>query len=172
MVSSAFRSAIIFNKFLPSRCVIQSGMNKVMMSSHLERTAEDFRQRSVSEAEVISISDASETVKLLTLKVAAKDFIFKAGQWVDFVVPGIERVGGFSMYTSPTQLVEDGTLGLAVKRSPHEPAQWVHTKCAVGSQVRLRVGGDRLIYDPQPDSPSWNLLLIAGVSVSIHSSRS
>lgn len=55
---------------------------------------------------------------------------------VDFVVPGIERVGGFSMYTSPTQLVEDGTLGLAVKRSPHEPAQWVHTKV---SSRRLQI---------------------------------
>ncbi|XP_071812089.1 oxidoreductase NAD-binding domain-containing protein 1-like isoform X2 [Apostichopus japonicus] len=133
-----------------------------MMSSHVERTAENFRQKSVSEAEVMSISDASESVKLLTLKVTANDFTFKAGQWVDFVVPGVERVGGFSMYTSPDQLTENGTLGLAVKKSEHQPAMWVHTKCTVGSKVSLRVGGDQLLYDPQSDSPSWNLLLIAG----------
>lgn len=132
------------------------------MDSHLDRTANNFRQKSISEAEVIAITDASDSVKLLTLRVAEKDFSFKAGQWVDFVVPGVERVGGFSMYTSPVKLREEGIMGLAVKESEQQPAHWVHTQCTVGSKVSVRVGGDQLVYDPQSNSPSWNLLLIAG----------
>ncbi|XP_048241559.1 oxidoreductase NAD-binding domain-containing protein 1-like [Haliotis rufescens] len=66
------------------------------------------------------------------------------------------------MWSSPGLLHRDGMLQLAVKRSPHPPAHWVHTKCKVGAQVDLRVGGD-YFYDPQPgEEPPTNLLLVAG----------
>ncbi|XP_071102755.1 oxidoreductase NAD-binding domain-containing protein 1-like [Haliotis cracherodii] len=66
------------------------------------------------------------------------------------------------MWSSPGLLQRDRMLQLAVKRSPHPPAHWVHTKCKVVAQVDLRVGGD-YFYDPQPgEEPPTNLLLVAG----------
>ncbi|XP_069114286.1 oxidoreductase NAD-binding domain-containing protein 1-like [Argopecten irradians] len=76
-------------------------------------------------------------------------------------MPNVEKVGGFSMCSSPQRLVDDGLLDLAVKRSDHPPALWVHTKCKEGVEVNIRSGGDTF-YDPKPTDPSTDLLLIAG----------
>lgn len=46
---------------------------------------------------------------------------------VDFFVPGVEKVGGFSMCSSPGLLQREGIIELAVKYSKHPPAHWVHT---------------------------------------------
>ena len=43
-------------------------------------------------------------------------------------IPGVDVVGGFSMYSSPGQLQRTGSLDLAVKLSPHPPAAWVHSQ--------------------------------------------
>ena len=49
-------------------------------------------------AKVVSITNLSPTVKGLTLKVAEGETnSFKAGQWLDFFIPGEATVGGFSM---------------------------------------------------------------------------
>lgn len=89
------------------------------------------------------------------------DFSFKAGQWVDFFIPGVEKVGGFSMCSSPALLQREGVLELAVKYAKHPPAHWVHTMCTVGSRVAMRVGGD-FFFDPSPSDPPVDLLLVAG----------
>ncbi|XP_021375142.1 oxidoreductase NAD-binding domain-containing protein 1-like [Mizuhopecten yessoensis] len=115
----------------------------------------------VSGATVVKVEDESPTVKKLTLKVHDRRLFFKAGQWVDMVIPDVAKVGGFSMCSSPRQLVQDGLLDLAVKRSDHPPALWVHTQCRVDMEVSIRSGGDTF-YDPKPDDPSSDLLLIAG----------
>ncbi|XP_077979157.1 oxidoreductase NAD-binding domain-containing protein 1-like [Glandiceps talaboti] len=128
---------------------------------HLQRTKHDFRQINVTPATVCSITEESETVKALTLKVDENHFTFKAGQWIDFFIPGIEIFTGYSMCSSPQRLREKGELQLAVKFSDYPPTEWVHTKCQVGSQVTIRVGGN-FYYDPQPDEVSSDLLLIAG----------
>lgn len=47
---------------------------------------------------------------------------------VDFIIPNLETVGGFSMCSSPAYLDNTRMLDLAVKVSPHPPAQWVHKK--------------------------------------------
>ncbi|XP_033763004.1 oxidoreductase NAD-binding domain-containing protein 1-like isoform X2 [Pecten maximus] len=115
----------------------------------------------VSRATVVKVKDESSTVKKLSLKVHDKSLFFKAGQWVDMMIPNVAKVGGFSMCSSPRQLVEDNLLELAVKRSDHPPALWVHTQCTEGVEVDIRSGGDTF-YDPKPTDPSSDLLLIAG----------
>lgn len=46
---------------------------------------------------------------------------------VDFSIPSVEKVGGFSMCSSPGALRREGIVELAVKYSEHPPAHWVHT---------------------------------------------
>lgn len=46
---------------------------------------------------------------------------------VDFFIPGVEKVGGFSMCSSPGLLQREGIVELAVKYTKHPPALWVHT---------------------------------------------
>uniref|UniRef100_A0AAQ5ZBH5 Oxidoreductase NAD-binding domain-containing protein 1 n=1 Tax=Amphiprion ocellaris TaxID=80972 RepID=A0AAQ5ZBH5_AMPOC len=111
-------------------------------------------------AEVCGIINESDTVKRLRIAVHP-DFIFKAGQWVDFFIPGVETVGGFSMCSNPGLLQREGVIELAVKYTKHPPAHWVHTVCTVGSSVAMRVGGE-FFFDPSPSDPSVDLLLVAG----------
>ncbi|XP_063159922.1 oxidoreductase NAD-binding domain-containing protein 1 isoform X2 [Candoia aspera] len=142
-------------------CTINGTMKSRRMSDHLERTANDFRHEIISKAEVCGISNESEMVKRLCLAVTDKEFTFKAGQWVDFFIPGVPVVGGFSICSSPAMLEEEGTLELAVKHTAHPPAHWVHTQCTLNSEVALRVGGN-FFYDPQPEDIPANIVLIAG----------
>ena len=50
---------------------------------------------------------------------------------VDFFIPGVEKVGGFSMCSSPGLLQREGVIELAVKYAKHPPAHWVHTTVSV-----------------------------------------
>ncbi|KAF4799258.1 Oxidoreductase NAD-binding domain-containing protein 1 [Turdus rufiventris] len=152
-------------------CVLQglvpgaSGHSSAIKSKrkmdHLERTANNFRQEVITQAKVCGITNESETVKRLRLAIANKDFTFKAGQWVDFFIPGVSVVGGFSICSSPGLLEREGILELAVKHTVHPPAHWIHTECTLDSEVALRVGGD-FFFDPQPGDSPVNLVLIAG----------
>ncbi|XP_067867887.1 oxidoreductase NAD-binding domain-containing protein 1 isoform X2 [Heterodontus francisci] len=136
-------------------------MSSKRETSHLERTINNFRQEMIAQAKVCGIVHESETVKRLRLVVMNKDFAFKAGQWVDFFIPGTSKVGGFSICSSPGLLERESVLELAVKYSKHPPAHWIHTQCDVGSEVTLRVGGD-FFFDPQPSDSPVDLLLVAG----------
>ncbi|KAK5599310.1 Oxidoreductase NAD-binding domain-containing protein 1 [Crenichthys baileyi] len=135
-------------------------MSSKRQMDHLERTASNYRQNALYPAQVCGIMAESETVKRLRIAVHP-DFSFKAGQWVDFFIPGVEKVGGFSMCSSPGLLQREGIIELAVKYTKHPPAHWVHTVCTVGSRVAMRVGGD-FYFDPTPSDPSVDLLLVAG----------
>ncbi|XP_061207026.1 oxidoreductase NAD-binding domain-containing protein 1 isoform X4 [Neopsephotus bourkii] len=119
---------------------VNSTIKSKRKMDHLERTANNFRQEVISQAKVCGISNESETVKRLRLAITNKDFTFKAGQWVDFFIPGMSVVGGFSMCSSPGLLKREGILELAVKHTDHPPAHWIHTECALDSEVALRVG--------------------------------
>ena len=55
-------------------------------------------------------------------------FGFQPGQWVDFHAPGLITLGGFSIVSPPSQLTSSRTFEIAVKRSQHPPAHWVHTQ--------------------------------------------
>ncbi|KAK7898584.1 hypothetical protein WMY93_019437 [Mugilogobius chulae] len=135
-------------------------MSSRRQMDHLQRTAAQSRQTALYPAQVCGLTDESDAVKRLRLTVHP-DFSFKAGQWVDLFIPGLETVGGFSMCSSPGQLQREGVIELAVKYAKHPPAHWVHTQCTTGSQVALRVGGD-FFFDPAPSDPSLDLLLVAG----------
>nr|XP_028605587.1 oxidoreductase NAD-binding domain-containing protein 1 [Podarcis muralis]XP_028605588.1 oxidoreductase NAD-binding domain-containing protein 1 [Podarcis muralis]XP_028605589.1 oxidoreductase NAD-binding domain-containing protein 1 [Podarcis muralis]XP_028605590.1 oxidoreductase NAD-binding domain-containing protein 1 [Podarcis muralis]XP_028605591.1 oxidoreductase NAD-binding domain-containing protein 1 [Podarcis muralis]XP_028605592.1 oxidoreductase NAD-binding domain-containing protein 1 len=142
-------------------CTVNGNMKSKRKPDHLERTAHDFRQEIISKAKVCGITSESETVKRLRLAVTDKEFTFKAGQWVDFFIPGVAVVGGFSICSSPGLLQQEGVLELAVKQTTHPPAHWVHTQCTLGSEVALRVGGN-FFFDPQPADAPANLVLVAG----------
>ncbi|XP_050747950.1 oxidoreductase NAD-binding domain-containing protein 1 isoform X2 [Gymnogyps californianus] len=121
-------------------CTVNGTIKSKRKMDHLERTANNFRQEIISQAKVCGMTNESDRVKRLRLAVANKDFTFKAGQWVDFFIPGVSVVGGFSICSSPGLLEREGILELAVKHSVHPPAQWIHTECTLDSEVALRVG--------------------------------
>uniref|UniRef100_A0A4W5QET8 Oxidoreductase NAD-binding domain containing 1 n=1 Tax=Hucho hucho TaxID=62062 RepID=A0A4W5QET8_9TELE len=135
-------------------------MSSRRQMDHLERTASIYRQDRVYPARVCGIMDESETVKRLRLAVHP-DFTFRAGQWVDVFIPGMEKVGGFSVCSSPGLLQREGVIELAVKYTQHPPAHWIHTKCTMDSHVAMRVGGN-LFFDPLRSNPCVDLLLMAG----------
>lgn len=130
-------------------------------ADHLERTASVLRREVMATAKVCDIAQESPSVKSLRLLVADKDFSFKAGQWVDFFIPGVSVVGGFSICSSPQLLERERIIELAVKYTDHPPAIWVHKKCTLDAEVALRVGGE-FFFDPQPTDAPRNLVLIAG----------
>ncbi|XP_031446050.1 oxidoreductase NAD-binding domain-containing protein 1 isoform X3 [Phasianus colchicus] len=123
-------------------CTVNGTTQSKRKMDHLERTANNFRQEVISQAKVCGITNESETVKRLRLAITNKDFTFKAGQWVDFFIPGVSVIGGFSMCSSPGLLEREGVIELAVKYTDHPPARWIHTECTLDSEVALRVGAD------------------------------
>lgn len=112
-------------------------------------------------AKVCGAARESPSVKSLRLLVADEDFSFKAGQWIDFFIPGVSVVGGFSICSSPRLLEQERMIELAVKYTNHPPALWIHNKCTLDSEVAVRVGGE-FFFDPQPTDAPRNLVLIAG----------
>ncbi|MBN3314356.1 OXND1 protein, partial [Atractosteus spatula] len=142
-------------------CGINRKMSSRRKTDHLERTANIYRQEVLYPAKVCGILNESNNVKRLRLAIPDKDFTFKAGQWVDFFIPGLSKVGGFSICSSPGLLEGEGVIELAVKYSAHPPAHWIHTECTLDSEIAVRVGGD-FYFDPRPSDPAVNLLLVAG----------
>ncbi|CAK7311856.1 Oxidoreductase NAD-binding domain-containing protein 1 [Vulpes lagopus] len=140
---------------------LTSVMKSKRKTDHLERTASVVRREVVSAAKVCGAADESPSVKRLHLLVADKDFSFKAGQWIDFFIPGVSVVGGFSICSSPRLLEQERMIELAVKYTNHPPALWIHNQCTLDSEVAVRVGGE-FFFDPQPADASRNLVLIAG----------
>ncbi|XP_006840064.1 PREDICTED: oxidoreductase NAD-binding domain-containing protein 1 [Chrysochloris asiatica] len=140
---------------------LTSVMKSKRKSDHMERTANVVRREVVSTAKVCGAATESPSVKRLRLLVTDKDFSFKAGQWVDFFIPGVSVVGGFSICSSPRLLEQERIIELAVKYTNHPPAIWIHNQCTLDSEVALRVGGE-FFFDPQPMEASRNLVLIAG----------
>lgn len=140
---------------------LSSIMKSKRKTDHMERTASVVRREIVSAAKVCGAASESPSVKSLRLLVADQDFSFKAGQWVDFFIPGVSVVGGFSICSSPRLLEQERMIELAVKYTNHPPALWVHNTCTLDSEVAVRVGGE-FFFDPQPADASRNLVLIAG----------
>ncbi|XP_065917458.1 oxidoreductase NAD-binding domain-containing protein 1-like [Dysidea avara] len=129
---------------------------------HLEVTDHAERSKVMSSAEVVSVMKLSQTVTGFTLRVADQRLTFKAGQWLDLFIPGVEVVGGYSICSPPHQLVTDRTLQLAIKSSPHTPTLWMCTQCKVGDKLSIRVGGDYYYDPPGGVEHGRHLLFIAG----------
>eukprot|EP00980_Cylindrotheca_fusiformis_P020578 scaffold7641_cov115-Cylindrotheca_fusiformis.AAC.24 len=82
---------------------------------------------------------ASPTVMILELAVPTLAS-FDPGQWVDFVAPPHDWIGGFSIASPPSDLPH---LILAVKRSRAPASSWVHSgEAKEGTDVRIQVGGN------------------------------
>ncbi|KAL3932881.1 MAG: hypothetical protein SGBAC_010641, partial [Bacillariaceae sp.] len=80
---------------------------------------------------------ASPTVMILELNVPSLSS-FLPGQWVDFMAPPHEWIGGFSIASPPSNLPK---LTLAIKKSKAQASAWVHTDSNVGSDLKVQVGG-------------------------------
>lgn len=145
--------------------VFQRAIRIIRMSTkateHMEKTSNSWRSKVVSEAKVVEIQNISSKVKTLRLQIASKEFSFLSGQWVDFIIPNVDTVGGYSICSSPRYLHEFRMLDLAIKNSSHPPAEWVHSKCQVGDTVLLKVGG-QCIWNPENPSQWKHTLFIAG----------
>uniref|UniRef100_A0A8C7CVZ6 Oxidoreductase NAD-binding domain containing 1 n=1 Tax=Oncorhynchus kisutch TaxID=8019 RepID=A0A8C7CVZ6_ONCKI len=73
---------------------------------------------------------------------------------VDFFIPGMEKVGGFSVCSSPGLLQREGVIELAVKYTEHPPPHI----CTMDSHVAMRVGGN-FFFDPLPSDSCVDLML-------------
>eukprot|EP00127_Corallochytrium_limacisporum_P001719 Clim_evm56s77 gene=Clim_evmTU56s77 len=113
-----------------------------------------------SPAVVKDISQPTPTVKVLKMYTTDLRFSFKPGQWVDFYIPYYDEdvVAGFSMCSTPRLLQTRGMFDLAIKRSRHRPATWVHEQCTPGAEVFVRSGGTFYV----DNYASADLLLLAG----------
>ncbi|GAB1607582.1 oxidoreductase NAD-binding domain-containing protein 1-like [Argonauta hians] len=113
-------------------------------------------------AEVVEVRKLSPTVKGIKLLVNWHGKItFKAGQWVHTSIPGVHRLGGYTLCNSPLHFSKTGILQLAVKESDHLATEWFYNQCKDGDTVLVDFGGT-VFYDPQPKDPPHDLLLIAG----------
>eukprot|EP00064_Thunnus_orientalis_P018125 superscaffoldBa00004076_g18216 len=128
-------ASLLRSRLLGASSIKRRNMTSRRQMDHLERTASNSRQNALYPAKVCGIINESETVKRLRIAVHP-DFSFKAGQWVDFFIPGVEKVGGFSMCSSPGLLQREGVIELAVKYSKHPPAHWIHTTRSIMEACR------------------------------------
>lgn len=116
-------------------------------------------------ATVAEVRQETSAVKLVRLRVPTKrieggDFTFRPGQWVDFYAPGVDKPGGYSIASSPTTLVRDGTFDVAAKQSrTNGTSHWIQDRAKAGDEVRVRVGGKFFMSDEDAKSP---LLMVAG----------
>ena len=86
---------------------------------------------------------ASPTIVVLDLEIPTLSK-FEPGQWLDFMVPPNKWIGGFSIVSCPKDLPN---VTIAVKRSNHPPAEWVHQQSSVGALVEIQVGGSCTLPD-------------------------
>ncbi|XP_013788312.1 oxidoreductase NAD-binding domain-containing protein 1-like, partial [Limulus polyphemus] len=130
---------------------------------HLTLTAKQFRQMKIFKASVQKIENASPSVRKIFLRIEEPGFEYKAGQWVDFFIPGVEQVAGYSMTSAPCMVQEAGLMELAIRYSDFPPTRWIHRECEPGKEISVRVGGD-FFYDPQPNDLDANsdILLVGG----------
>jgi len=130
--------------------------------NHIDLTAQHTREPEILDAKITKISDLSTSVKGYKLHFQ-KPSTFKAGQWVDLFIPNVEMIGGFSMYSSPSDLENEKSLCLAVKYSEWPPANWLHTIAKEDDCVSIRFGGDFHYPDKDTDLvKDHSILLIAG----------
>lgn len=139
------------------------------LADHAELTALSYRQNILSDASVLQVSSLSPTVKGYRLRVEDPRLTFRAGQWVDVFIPGVDQVGGFSICSAPSLLRTSSEIHLAVKESKWPPAYWFHSRCRPGDVFKIRVGGDFFLHDGDflhdgtaPSRKMADVVLIAG----------
>lgn len=58
---------------------------------------------------------------------------------VDLIIPGLEKVGGFSICSSPGLLHRHRIIELAVKYTKHPPAHWIHTEVSMQCEITFLI---------------------------------
>ena len=72
----------------------------------------------------------------------------------------MDKPGGYSIASSPSTLVRDGTIDVAAKQSrTNGTSHWIHDRAKAGDEVRVSVGGKFFMSDEDAKSP---LLMVAG----------
>jgi ferredoxin-NADP reductase len=83
-------------------------------------------------------------VKRLVLR-TFEPMMFRAGQWVDFIVPEL-GLSGYSICNEEPQddqIFSGSHIELAIQKTSCKISQWVHSEdCKVGSEVEVKLGGD------------------------------
>uniref|UniRef100_A0AAY4BG15 FAD-binding FR-type domain-containing protein n=1 Tax=Denticeps clupeoides TaxID=299321 RepID=A0AAY4BG15_9TELE len=112
-------------------------VSRLRVKGHRLMVMSSLCRQALFPARVTGIGAESQTVRRLRLEVTDPDFSFRAGQWVDLFIPGVEKVGGFSICSAPGLLQREGVLELAVKYAQHPPAHWVHTQVSVRKDLHF-----------------------------------
>lgn len=113
----------------------------------------------VFDATVISVTSATPSIRLLTLKLDDPAFRFLPGQWVELTreIEGRSYTAGYSVTNSP---LHRGEIELAVKKSGKHPlADWIHHQAQPGDCLSVTQGQGPFVYVPEM---SDNLVLIGG----------
>eukprot|EP00933_Yihiella_yeosuensis_P004701 TRINITY_DN109098_c0_g1_i1.p1 TRINITY_DN109098_c0_g1~~TRINITY_DN109098_c0_g1_i1.p1 ORF type:complete len:399 (+),score=63.69 TRINITY_DN109098_c0_g1_i1:101-1297(+) len=152
---SCFQSRCCFESVRKMTTASSASGSSVPAHGRENRTGEhagsDLEEAEViSDAVLESIEPVSPTVRLLTLRLLEPDaatFRFCPGMWVDFYIPAIDKVGGYTIISLPDEVP---ILRLAVKVTKHPPAAWIGNAAKPGDKVMLRVGGNFHISDILP----------------------
>ena len=110
-------------------------------------------------AQVVSITPATPSIRLLTLNIDNPAFRFLAGQWVELTrdIEGRSYTAGYSITNSP---LYRGQIELAIKASAKHPlARWIHHRAMPGDSLQVTQGQGPFVYVPEM---SDNLVLIGG----------
>lgn len=109
-------------------------------------------------AEVMSVEQATPSIRLLTLKLNDPAFRFLPGQWVELTreIKGRPYTAGYSVTNSP---LRRGEIELAIKSAKHPLANWIHHEAQSGDCLRVSQGQGPFVYVPEM---SDNLVLIGG----------
>lgn len=192
---------------------VSQSIKPIKRLNHMDLTASAPRESHLLDATIVSVKPLSPTVHSVMLRInepvgqsdnqslshstdppSNQSISFKAGQWVDFFIPDQPIVGGFSIASSPHLFKTDRSIELAIKRTNHPPAKWIHDQpinqkipgtistneysihqsinssphyvpATINQSVKIRFGGS-CFYDPASDRARDVLLIAGGVGIS------
>ncbi|EUC33135.1 hypothetical protein COCMIDRAFT_88797 [Bipolaris oryzae ATCC 44560] len=119
--------------------------------SHQDRTANEPREKELHTATLTKVTPVNDRIKRFVFEIKDKNgFNFLPGQWLDVFVPDVEKAGGFSITSSPSEALPRADpehkpyFELAVQKSPDNPPAawlWKPAEEIIGGEVKVRVGG-------------------------------
>ena len=108
------------------------------------------------------IKQATPTIRVLTLDLRGKEFLYKSGQWIDCyaVIDGERKIVGYSLASSPATI---GSIEVAVKESDNPVTEYVHSVARVGDTIYIEGGQGDVFYE---DGMGGKVVLIgSGIGV-------
>ncbi|KAL5117714.1 hypothetical protein ACEQ8H_004324 [Pleosporales sp. CAS-2024a] len=156
-----------------SSSLMRSAKAAKALQSHQERTAAEPRQNDMYTATVAHVTRINDRIKTFRCDlVEGKGLNFRAGQWLDVFVPGVEKAGGFTITSSPREALPRADpehkpyLELAVQKSPDNPPAawlWRPVEEIQGKEIKVRVGGSFVFPPPALDiNKIKRVMFIAG----------